>query len=58
MPLLTTTPASIKKPSMAIMEMGLPVSHKARRPPVKARGMVNMTIKGDKRLWNWATIIR
>ena len=27
-------------------------------PPVNASGIVNMTIKGDSRLWNWATMTR
>ena len=27
-------------------------------PPVKASGMVNRTMKGDSRLWNWATMTR
>ena len=31
---------------------------RARKPPVKARGMVNMTMNGDFRDWNWATMIR
>ena len=35
-----------------------PASSRARKPPVKARGMVNMTISGERRDWNWATITR
>ena len=27
-------------------------------PPVKARGMVKSTMKGESRLWNWATITK
>ena len=27
-------------------------------PPVNASGIVNMTMNGDKRLWNWATMTR
>ncbi len=36
----------------------LPVTKSPSRPPVKARGMVNMMIKGDRRDWNCATMIR
>ena len=43
---------------MAMMDSSLPVSSRASRPPVKARGMVNITMKGLIRLWNWATMIR
>ena len=35
-----------------------PAAHSAANPPVKARGTVAMTMKGDSRLWNWATITR
>ena len=57
-PLFTTTPASTRKPSMAMMESSLPVISSASRPPVKASGMVNMTMNGESRLWNCATMMR
>ena len=31
---------------------------RAIKPPVNARGMVNMTMNGDFKDWNWATMIR
>ena len=58
MPLLTTTPASIRKPSMAMTESSLPVIHRAKRPPVKANGMVNSTMNGESSDWNCATMMR
>ena len=58
MPLLTTTPASSKKPTMATTERSSPVNSSASKPPVKASGMVNMTMMGDLKDWNWATMIR
>ena len=51
-PLFTTTPARTRKPSMAMTESSLPVSHSASRPPVNASGIVNITINGLIRLWN------
>ena len=58
MPLLTTTPESTRKPSMATSERSMPVRISASRPPVKASGMVNSTMIGDLKDWNWATMIR
>ena len=46
------------KPIMEIMVSCWPVSSRPSRPPVKASGMVNRTMKGESRLWNWATITR
>ena len=43
---------------MDMMETSLLKMRSARKPPVKASGMVNITMKGDLKLWNWATIIR
>ena len=57
MPLLTTTPERTRKPSMATTLRSKPRIHRASRPPVKARGMVNMTMKGESRDWNWAAIM-
>ena len=58
MPLFTTTPESTRKPSMLTMDRSMPVSSRASNPPVKASGIVNMTMMGDLKLWNWATMIR
>ena len=35
-----------------------PVISRPSRPPVKASGTVNSTMKGDSRLWNCATMTR
>ena len=35
-----------------------PVTSRPIRPPVKASGTVNSTMKGDSRLWNCATMTR
>ena len=43
---------------MATTERSIPVNSSASRPPVKASGMVNMTMMGDLKDWNWATMIR
>ena len=43
---------------MATMDRSSPVISSAARPPVKASGMVNMTMMGDLNDWNCATIIR
>ena len=56
--MFTTTPDSTRKPSMLTMDRSMPVSSSASNPPVKARGMVNMTMMGDLKDWNWATMIR
>ena len=58
MPLLTITPASMTNPIMAMTLTSLPLTYSPRKPPVKARGMVNIMINGDSRDWNWATMIR
>ena len=58
MPLFTTTPESTRKPSMDTMDRSMPVASSASRPPVKASGIVNMTMMGLLKLWNWATMIR
>ena len=52
------TPTSITKPTRDTTLTSMPASSRARKPPVKARGMVNMTINGERRDWNWATITR
>ena len=52
MPLLTTVPISTMKPIREIIVSCWPVSSRPSRPPVKASGMVNSTMKGDSRLWN------
>ena len=58
MPLLTTTPDSTRKPTIATMDRSMPVISSAIRPPVKASGIVNMTMTGDLNDWNCATMIR
>ena len=56
--MLTMTPTSITKPIREMTLTSTPASSRARKPPVKARGMVNMTISGERSDWNWATITR
>ena len=58
MPLLTMIPVSITKPTRLITDRGIPQISSAAKPPVKASGMVNMTMKGDFKDWNCATITR
>ena len=58
MPLLTTVPISTMKPIREIMVSCWPVISRPSRPPVKASGTVNSTMKGDSRLWNCATMTR
>ena len=58
MPLLTTVPIRTMKPIREIMVSCWPVKSMPSRPPVKASGMVNRTMKGESRLWNWATMTR
>ena len=58
MPLLTTVPISTMKPMREIMVSCWPVTSRPIRPPVKASGTVNSTMKGDSRLWNCATMTR
>ena len=43
---------------MAMTESSLPVIHRAKRPPVKANGMVNSTMNGESSDWNCATMMR
>ena len=45
MPLLTTVPTSIRKPSMDTMLMGLPVRYRRPKEPIRLKGMVTMTIR-------------
>ncbi len=58
MPLLTMMPVSMMKPMRDTTLTSMPQSSRARKPPVKASGIVNMTMKGDLRDWNWATMTR
>ena len=51
-------PTSMMRPSMDSTFSSMPHSSSPRKPPVKASGMVNMTMKGDFKFWNWATITR
>ena len=51
-------PTSMTKPIRAMTLISVPVSSRARKPPVKASGMVNMTMKGSRRDWNWATMTK
>ena len=46
------------KPIREIMVSCWPVTSRPSRPPVKASGTVNSTMKGDSRLWNCATMTR
>ena len=39
-------------------DTSMPVTSSARKPPVKASGMVNMTINGDFSDWNCATMMK
>ena len=50
----------MKQSPMQLLRMliSMPQISRAIKPPVKARGMVNMTINGDFMDWNWATMIR
>ena len=58
MPLLTMTPDSTRKPTIATIERSIPVSSSAASPPVNASGSVNITMIGDLNDWNCATMIR
>ena len=51
-------PTSITKPIRLMTETLIPAISSARKPPVKASGIVNMTMNGDFRLWNWATMMK
>ena len=51
-------PVSITNPIMDTTLISIPVIRRARKPPVNASGIVNMTINGDLSDWNWATITR
>ena len=39
------------------MERVCPVPQSAKSPPVNASGIVKITMNGDNRLWNCATMI-
>ena len=52
------TPTSITKPMRDTTLSSIPEISRARKPPVKASGMVNMTISGERSDWNCATITR
>ena len=52
MPLLTMTPTSITNPIRDTTLSSTPPMSRIRKPPVKARGMVNMTMNGDFSDWN------
>ena len=52
------TPTSITKPIRLTTDTSIPEISSARKPPVKASGMVNITINGDFRDWNCATMMR
>ena len=45
-------PTSITKPMRDTTLSSMPEISRARKPPVKASGTVNRTMKGDSRLWN------
>ena len=51
-------PTSITKPMRLMTDTSMPESSSARKPPVKASGMVNITINGAFRDWNCATMMR
>ena len=51
-------PTSMTKPMREMTLSSVPLSSRARKPPVKARGMVNMTMSGSRRDWNWATMTK
>ena len=44
---MVTIPTSMIAPIRAMIDNGVPVSHRARNVPVKASGMVNMMMKGN-----------
>ena len=48
----------ITKPIIATTDTSKPKIARASRPPVKASGMANMTMNGDSRDWNCATMMR
>ena len=51
-------PESMTKPISAMTLTSLPLKISPRNPPVNARGIVNIMIKGESRDWNCATMIR
>ena len=51
-------PTSITKPIKDTTLTSTPVISSMAKPPVKASGMVNITIRGDFSDWNCATITR
>ena len=51
-------PTSMIMPSIESRLISSPAMSSARKPPVNASGIVNMTMNGDLRSWNCATITR
>ena len=51
-------PTSKTNPIRETTLTGIPAKNKARNAPVKASGMVNITINGERRDWNCATMTR
>ena len=51
-------PTSITKPIRLMTDTSIPAISRARKPPVKASGMVNMTMNGDFSDWNCATMMK
>ncbi len=54
MPFLVTSPISMMKPIMAIIDMYWPVMSRPAMPPMTAKGSDIMMVKGWTRLSNWA----
>ena len=46
------------KPIRLMTDTSIPTASSAKKPPVNASGMVNMTMNGDFSDWNCATIMR
>ena len=53
MPLLTTVPASIRKPIRDTMEIFTLVSHRSPKAPIREKGMVVMTMTEYRIDSNW-----
>ena len=51
-------PTSMTKPIRLMTDTSIPTASSAKKPPVNASGMVNMTMNGDFSDWNCATIMR
>ena len=51
-------PTSITNPMRLMTDTSIPESSSARKPPVNASGMVNITMNGAFRDWNCATMMR